>query len=120
MLAQVGACLSSSATLATIGVSNQPRLGIAGKDNDDDIVRGIVLMRRGEKSMPTIKRVQRGVSGSIPAISCLPASASSALNQGILIDIDVDRVHNMVIGIADLFAAMGFSRKFAQRVIVEG
>src|SRR5215470_8516805 len=47
--------------VATVTVGNQPRLGIAGKDADDDIVQGIVLMRRGEQSMPTIKRVEREV-----------------------------------------------------------
>ncbi len=40
--------------VATITVGHQPRLGIAGKDGDDDIVQGIVLMRRGEQSKPTI------------------------------------------------------------------
>jgi cobalt-zinc-cadmium resistance protein CzcA len=44
--------------VATVSVSNLPRLGIAGKDNDDDIVQGIVLMRRGAESMPTIRRVE--------------------------------------------------------------
>ncbi len=43
--------------VATVSVSNLPRLGIAGNDQDDDIVQGIVLMRRGEQSTPTIKRV---------------------------------------------------------------
>ncbi len=38
-----------------------PRLGIAGLDDDDDIVQGIVLMRRGAQSMPTIKRVEAEV-----------------------------------------------------------
>src|ERR1700744_5184901 len=33
--------------IATVKIGNQPRLGIAGQDNDDDIVQGIVLMRRG-------------------------------------------------------------------------
>src|ERR1700731_4662490 len=33
--------------VAKVIVGNQPRLGIAGKDNDNDIVQGIVLMRRG-------------------------------------------------------------------------
>ena len=47
-------CCCSDVAEVTIG--NQPRLGIAGQDNDDDIVQGIVLMRRGEQSMPTIKR----------------------------------------------------------------
>src|SRR5476651_2146335 len=36
--------------VATVTVGNQPRLGIAGLDQDDDIVQGIVLMRRNEKS----------------------------------------------------------------------
>ena len=47
--------------VAKVTVGNQPRLGIAGQDNDDDIVQGIVLMRRGEQSMPTIKRVEAEV-----------------------------------------------------------
>ena len=44
--------------VATVTVGNQPRLGIAGQDNDNDIVMGIVLMRRGAQSLPTIKRVE--------------------------------------------------------------
>ena len=40
--------------VATVQVGYQPRLGIAGENNDDDIVQGIVLMRRGEQSSPTI------------------------------------------------------------------
>src|SRR5438067_2351449 len=47
--------------VAKVVVGNQPRLGIAGKDADDDIVQGIVLMRRGEQSMPTIRRVEHEV-----------------------------------------------------------
>ena len=44
--------------IATVIVSNLPRLGIAGNNADDDIVQGIVLMRRGEQSTPTILRVE--------------------------------------------------------------
>jgi heavy metal efflux system protein len=44
--------------VATVTVGEQPRLGIAGQDQDDDIVQGIVLMRRGEQSSPTIARVE--------------------------------------------------------------
>jgi cobalt-zinc-cadmium resistance protein CzcA len=44
--------------IATVSVGNLPRLGIAGNDADDDIVQGIVLMRRGEQSTPTIQRVE--------------------------------------------------------------
>src|ERR1700744_5753564 len=44
--------------VATVSVGEQPRLGIAGENDDDDIVQGIVLMRRGEQSSPTIARVE--------------------------------------------------------------
>ena len=47
--------------IATVSVGHQPRLGIAGQNDDDDIVQGIVLMRRGEQSMPTIRRVEAEV-----------------------------------------------------------
>src|SRR6201996_5727153 len=53
--------------VATVTIGHQPRLGIAGQDNDDDIVEGIVLMRRGEQSMPTIHAVEdevRNINGS--------------------------------------------------------
>jgi cobalt-zinc-cadmium resistance protein CzcA len=40
--------------VAEVHVDHLPRLGIAGNDNDDDIVQGIVLMRRGAQSIPTI------------------------------------------------------------------
>src|SRR5262249_26252339 len=57
--------------VAEVQVQNLPRLGIAGNDADDDIVQGIVLMRRGAQSVPTIKRVEAKVeeintSGALP------------------------------------------------------
>ena len=47
--------------VATVTVGNEPRLGIAGMDEENDIVQGIVLMRRGAESMPTIQRVEAEV-----------------------------------------------------------
>jgi cobalt-zinc-cadmium resistance protein CzcA len=44
--------------VAAVQVGSEPRLGIAGQDSDNDIVQGIVLMRRGAESLPTIKRVE--------------------------------------------------------------
>src|SRR6476469_6914689 len=61
MLTQSGGNPVLVRDVATVQVGNKPRLGIAGKYADDDIVQGIVLMRRGEQSMPTIKRVEREV-----------------------------------------------------------
>src|SRR5215510_6841720 len=57
--------------IADIVVGNKPRLGIAGRDEQDDIVQGIVLMRRGQQSLPTIRRVEAEVekintSGILP------------------------------------------------------
>src|SRR5262245_12828484 len=57
--------------VADVRVEHAPRLGIAGQDSADDVVEGIVLMRRGEQSMPTIERVKAEVeainaSGTLP------------------------------------------------------
>src|SRR6201994_1537683 len=57
--------------VATVTVGEKPRLGIAGLDDPDDIVQGIVLMRRGEQSSPTIQRVEQLVA-SINNSSILP------------------------------------------------
>src|ERR1700704_1617535 len=61
MLTQSGGNPVLVRDVATVAVGQKPRLGIAGNDAEDDIVQGIVLMRRGEQSMPTIKRVEREV-----------------------------------------------------------
>src|ERR1700694_4508950 len=42
--------------VAEVTVGERPRLGIAGQDQDDDIVQGMVLMGRGGRSAPTISR----------------------------------------------------------------
>src|SRR5437016_2153834 len=57
--------------IAEIIIGNKPRLGIAGRDEQNDIVQGIVLMRRGQQSLPTIRRVETDVdkintSGILP------------------------------------------------------
>ena len=64
--------------VAKVTIGNQPRLGIAGQDADNDIVQGTVLMRRGEQSMPTIQRVEAGGGKD----QCLgrPAARGSTLN----------------------------------------
>ena len=65
--------------VATVTVGEKPRLGIAGLDQDDDIVQGIVLMRRGEQSSPTITpgRSSWWHPSTTPA-SCRPACRSNA------------------------------------------
>ena len=82
-------------------VGNQPRLGIAGMDQDDDIVQGIVLMRRGEQSTPTIARVERLVA-QINRSNILPPGVhiERIYDRKDLIDITTATVlHNMSLGI---------------------
>ncbi|HEX8988061.1 MAG TPA: CusA/CzcA family heavy metal efflux RND transporter [Rhodocyclaceae bacterium] len=91
--------------VATVSVGHQPRLGIAGHDFDDDVVEGIVLMRRGEQSMPTIERVKAEVD---------KINAGNLLPPGVHIERIYDRsdlirttthtvLHNMVFGVALIF-----------------
>src|SRR5882762_4385528 len=87
--------------IATVTVGEKPRLGIAGMNQDDDIVQGTVLMRRGEQSSPTIARVEALVA-SINNSSILPPGAriERIYDRKDLIDITTATVlHNMVVGI---------------------
>src|SRR3954451_7154499 len=106
MLTQSGGNPVLVSDVATVTVGQKPRLGIAGNDAEDDIVQGIVLMRRGEQSMPTIKRVEREVER---------INNSSILPPGVRIERIYDRkeliyvttrtvLHNMSFGILLIFA----------------
>src|SRR5215510_2696742 len=91
--------------VATVIIGNQPRLGIAGKDSDDDIVQGIVLMRRGEKSTPTLARVEQEIA-RINNSDILPAGVriERIYDRKDLIDLTTRTVlHNMAFGIALIF-----------------
>jgi cobalt-zinc-cadmium resistance protein CzcA len=87
--------------IAQVTIGEKPRLGIAGLDQDDDIVQGIVLMRRGEQSSPTIARVEKLVH-EINHSSILPPGVriERIYDRKDLIDITTHTVlHNMVVGI---------------------
>ncbi len=91
--------------VATISVGHLPRLGIAGQDNDDDIVQGIVLMHRGEKSMPTIKAVEAEVA-HINSAGILPPGVKieTIYDRSDLINVTTRTVlHNMLEGMALIF-----------------
>jgi cobalt-zinc-cadmium resistance protein CzcA len=91
--------------VATVKVGNLPRLGIAGQDNDDDIVQGIVLMHRGEKSTPTIKAVEAEVE-KINSTGILPPGVhvEKIYDRSDLIAVTTHTVlHNMVEGMVLIF-----------------
>jgi len=87
--------------VATVNIGEKPRLGIAGLNQDDDIVEGIVLMRRGEQSSPTIARVEALVS-AINSSSILPPGVhiERIYDRKDLIDLTTSTVlHNMGVGV---------------------
>jgi cobalt-zinc-cadmium resistance protein CzcA len=91
--------------VAAVEIGHQPRLGIVGQDDDDDIVQGIVLMRRGEQSLPTIRRVEAEVE-KINATGVLPPGVRLAkiYDRRELIDVTTNTVlHNMIFGIVMIF-----------------
>jgi cobalt-zinc-cadmium resistance protein CzcA len=91
--------------VATVTIGHLPRLGIAGFNDVDDIVQGIVLMRRGAKSVPTIKLVEAEVD-NINKSGILPPGVSieRIYDRSDLIRITTRTVlHNMVAGIALIF-----------------
>ena len=107
--------------VAAVSVGHQPRLGIAGRDGDDDIVQGIVLMRRGSESSPTIERVQREVD---------LVNTSGILPPGVRIERIYDRsdlirvttrtvLHNMLAGVLLIFLVQwGFLGNLRTAIIV--
>jgi cobalt-zinc-cadmium resistance protein CzcA len=91
--------------VAEISIGHEPRLGIAGRDAEDDIVQGIVLMRRGAASSATIEAVQREVA-HINASGVLPPGVSieRIYDRSDLIRLTTHTVlHNMLAGVALIF-----------------
>ncbi|MGL4290242.1 MAG: efflux RND transporter permease subunit [Phreatobacter sp.] len=104
-IASVGNSSIRVRDIATVTVGNQPRLGIAGQNNDDDVVQGIVLMRRGEQSMPTILRVQAEVE-RLSAGGVLPPGVriERIYDRKELIDVTTGTVlHSALFGITLIF-----------------
>jgi cobalt-zinc-cadmium resistance protein CzcA len=91
--------------IAEVSVGNEPRLGVAGHDDDDDVVEGIVLMRRGAETMPTLRAVEKEVE-RINASSLLPPGVriERIYDRSVLVEVTTHTVlHNMVVGVCLIF-----------------
>jgi cobalt-zinc-cadmium resistance protein CzcA len=91
--------------VANVTVGFEPRLGIAGHDGDDDVVEGIVLMRRGAETLPTLGAVKAAVE-KINRSDLLPPGVhiERIYDRSVLVDITTRTVlHNMVMGVSLIF-----------------
>lgn len=105
MLTNVGGNPVLVRDVAEVIVGYKQRLGIAGRDDDDDIVQGIVLMRRGQQSTPTIARVKAQVE-TINNSGILPPGVKieRIYDRQDLINVTTHTVlHNMLFGVILIF-----------------
>ncbi|MBS7809779.1 efflux RND transporter permease subunit [Roseococcus pinisoli] len=87
--------------VARVETGNLPRLGLAGQDDRDDVVMGVVLMRRGEQTLPTIRAVERELA-TINAGGVLPPGVRvvTVYDRRELVDQTTHHVvKNIIIGI---------------------
>ena len=86
--------------VAKVIVSHQPRFGVVGRNDENDVIEGIVLMRKGEKSLPTAEAVQEKIDelnhGSLlpPGMKIVPFNRRTDL-----VHVTTHNVlHNLVVG----------------------
>jgi heavy metal efflux system protein len=85
VLTQSGGLPIQVKNVATVSVGYVPRLGIAGRDGDDDVAAAIVVMRRTEHTNDILPKVQAEVEklnkdGSLPSgVKIVPYYDRSAL-----------------------------------------
>src|SRR5882672_3511598 len=105
VLTQQGGVPVLVSDVAKVQIGYAPRLGLAGRDDKTDVVTGIVLMQKLERTMDVVKRVRAAVErinsdGSLPAgVKIVPF-----YDRGDLVAITVQTVlHNLLFGIALIF-----------------
>jgi cobalt-zinc-cadmium resistance protein CzcA len=105
VLSQQGGVPVLLSDVAKVQIGFTPRLGIAGRDEKTDVVTGIVLMQKLERTMDVVKRVRAAVErintdGSLPdGVKVVPF-----YDRGDLVAITINTVlHNMMFGIALIF-----------------
>src|SRR5947208_5346179 len=105
VLTQQGGVPVLLSDVAKIQIGFTPRLGIAGRDEKTDIIFGIVLMQKLERTMDVIQRLRAAIEklntdGSLPP----GVKVDAFYDRGDLVAITVRTVlHNLAFGIALIF-----------------
>ncbi len=86
--------------VATVDITSLPRLGQVGRDNQNDVVEGIVVMRKGENPSEVIKNVQAKIDYLNQKVLPDDVKINTFYNRDDLIDFATHTVlHNMFEGI---------------------
>src|SRR4051795_811830 len=105
VLTQQGGVPVLLSDVAKVQIGFTPRLGIAGRDEATDIIFGIVLMQKLERTMDVVSRVREAIErintdGSLPP----GVQIDAFYDRGDLVAITVRTVlHNLAFGIALIF-----------------
>src|SRR5437588_1418992 len=105
VLTQQGGVPVRLSDVAKVQIGFTPRLGIAGRDEKTDIIFGIVLMQKLERTMDVIQRLRAAIEklntdGSLPP----GVKIDAFYDRGDLVAITVRTVlHNMLFGVALIF-----------------
>jgi cobalt-zinc-cadmium resistance protein CzcA len=105
VLTQQGGVPVLLSDVAKVQIGFTPRLGIAGRDDKTDVVTGIVLMQKLERTMDVVQRVRAAVQrintdGSLPP----GVKIEPFYDRGDLVAITINTVlHNLMFGVALIF-----------------
>src|SRR6186997_1859962 len=105
VLTQQGGVPVLVSDVAKVQIGYAPRLGLAGRDDKTDVVTGIVLMQKFERTMDVVRRVAAAIE-RINSVGSLPAGVKIVpfYDRGDLVAVTVQTVlHNMFFGIALIF-----------------
>lgn len=105
VLTQFGGLPVLVSDVAKVQIGFAPRLGISSRDETTDVVTGIVLMQKFERTMEVVTRVREAIAkmnvdGTLPPGVMIDAY----YDRGDLVAVTVNTVmHNMLFGVALIF-----------------
>src|SRR5262245_46952665 len=105
VLTQQGGLPVLLSDVAKVQIGFRPRLGVSGRDDVTDVVNGMVLMQKFERTMEVVTRVRAAIN-KLNTDGTLPAGVKIEpfYDRGDLVAITVRTVlHNMLFGVALIF-----------------